>query len=80
MPDHSYLTIEQDGVTVACPYCDSGGGVYLRRRETTNFEDLEGTFACVKCTATFDQPEIRETKPRGVDAKYGHLEPEDVGL
>jgi len=74
-----------DGKAKTCPECDSAD-LYQRRLkkpgQTTTVGSPNDQYRCKDCGHTFDDPNTRERKhgQYGHQAKYAHLDAEDVGL
>lgn len=83
------LTHDNEDMTVACPHCDSGGGVYARTGENTH-ADPEREYYCENCHTGVDEPVEREKKQKHIREMVGgggksglqleDMNPEDVGL
>jgi DNA-directed RNA polymerase subunit RPC12/RpoP len=69
------VTDAPEGMVVACPECDAAGDVY-RRTQTGNpyVGDPEAEYSCGKCSATFEEPNIRAKKARSGGGSWSKLE------
>ena len=69
------VTDAPEGMVVACPDCDTAGDVY-RRTKTGNpyVGDPNDKYSCGKCSSTFDEPNVRQEKPRSGGGGLSKLE------
>ena len=74
-------THPEEGMTYACPGCDTGG---------TSYQRADGSWRCYRCEADFDEPverENRSTNPEGrpigphsaIGQRLMDADPDDLG-
>lgn len=80
MSEADRLSIDSDGVVIACPECDVAGDIINRRKTNTYIGNPNDPFVCGKCSATFETAVVRKEKVRGNEAKYADLSIEDTDL
>jgi len=74
-----------DGKAKSCPECDSAD-LYQRRLgkggQNATVGSPDDQYRCKDCGHTFDEPNARDKEhgQYGDQAKYAHLDAEDVGL